>query len=530
MRANSVTNARVARASARRSQDAPSAHEASSRARANEGACPPRRLEPALAAASSLAPLVLARVVVLPASLVGLRELGDEAIERGAVPRGAPADARLSQGAAGGSGARRVRAAARQSSERHRGGREDAPERVRAEAVGDPVEEREGRLTGACERSADAGRERARESVLTRELPGERRVEPRVRRDDLDLVEGDPRRKHAPEHLANLVLLARRAEQRSAGGLRRSRRPSARSRESRAGRRRAPRASAFSTAESSRPRGARYRTSPGRRRPARAASRARRATSARSIHEDAARVSSYRARIRRSSSRLRGSANAFDRKGARGHPRARGAPRGCSGARGGTRAGRAARRSSRPRFRTFAAGLLDERERLRPGEQSEPVAGEVAVDESRGRACGPSRRAGSSRDDPRARGVRRACGRRTGTARRGSSPRAGSRRRPRRARRSAASRRARRRLAGRSARARRRAGGVARFSGHRSTGILIAFERTDRVRPKGYTRHLETGEPTLAAENAGGRLRVRRDVARRPREPDAGNAAVGRLR
>ena len=66
-------------------------------------------------------------------------------------------------------------------------------------------------------------------------------------------------------------------------------------------------------------------------------------------------------------------------------------------------------------------------------------------------------------------------------------------------------------------------------SGHRTPAILTHSEDRRRPGPIGGRLGTETGEPTCAPSPARKRLRVRRDESRRrPREPDAGNAAVGR--
>ena len=114
------------------------------------------------------------------------------------------------------------------------------------------------------------------------------------------------------------------------------------------------------------------------------------------------------------------------RQGRRGRCRRRAAPRTSAAARDGTPAGRAAPEVG-PGRQGLRAGLLDERERLGPRKQPQSLPRELRADERRARACGPSRRAGSSRGDPRGRAVRRGCGRREATGRRGPSPRAGAR-------------------------------------------------------------------------------------------------------
>src|SRR4029079_3677445 len=100
--------------------------------------------------------------------------------------------------------------------QREGAGRERFAETPRRVAAADPLEKRERGLAGSAVRRGDAARERARDPVLARQLPRERRIDGVVGVEDLDLVERDSLPQHAPERLAQLVLLADGAEETSA--------------------------------------------------------------------------------------------------------------------------------------------------------------------------------------------------------------------------------------------------------------------------------------------------------------------------
>ena len=156
----------------------------------------------------------------------GPSSAGDGPVERGQVAPAAEADPRaphLAGDRRGGEIARAALAALRpvraprplrpEAAQRQGAGRERLAETPGRVAAADPLEKRERGLARAAVGRGDAAGERARDPVLARQLPGERRIHGLVGVEDLDLVERDPLPEDAPERLAQLVLLADGAEE-----------------------------------------------------------------------------------------------------------------------------------------------------------------------------------------------------------------------------------------------------------------------------------------------------------------------------
>ncbi len=144
---------------------------------------------------------------------LGAFELANQAVERREVSAPAPSDARTADLARHGAARRRVRGVI----EPPQG---DGPRRDRlahsvgGEALRDPCEKGERGLSGPAVGDGDAAGERARDSVLARELPRQGRIDALVGVEDLDVIERDSAREATAEDLANLVFLADRADER----------------------------------------------------------------------------------------------------------------------------------------------------------------------------------------------------------------------------------------------------------------------------------------------------------------------------
>ena len=207
-RANSPTNVRHPRASARRSQAGADASAESSSALAANSRARARRREAPRPPFGALGLFALAGLVRVAAALVGPGELGDQPVERGRVTARAPADLRFAEGAGDRPGARPALGRAGKALERQRARGEGLPQDVRLEAAPDPLEKGQSRLARVREGGRDARRERARHLVLARELPRERGVGAGIGVENLDLVERDLVLEDASKDLADLVLFA----------------------------------------------------------------------------------------------------------------------------------------------------------------------------------------------------------------------------------------------------------------------------------------------------------------------------------
>ena len=184
---------------------------------------PPGGCEPPRASLGAPGLLLVGRIRLGIRAVFLLLELRDEPLQAGSVSVPAPPDARFAQLPRRGARAR-VRGLRRghgvpapgtrrsQPRKRQRAGGESPPQGLSLEALADPVEEGERGLSGTGVGDRNASSEGAGDRVLARELPEERRVHAGIRVQDLDVVEGNPFAQDRAEDLSDLVFLADRAE------------------------------------------------------------------------------------------------------------------------------------------------------------------------------------------------------------------------------------------------------------------------------------------------------------------------------
>ena len=174
---------------------------------------PAGRGQPACAPFRAAGQVRLRRFLVPTRHPLGRFEISDEAVERRDVAAATPADPRVAERARDREGPRRIAVAGRQIVESQGPRRESLPQAVGRKSVGDPVEKRQRGLAGTAVGHRDPARERAGNLVLARELPEERGVDRRVGVQDLDVVEGDSLLQNAAERRPDLVLLSDGAQQ-----------------------------------------------------------------------------------------------------------------------------------------------------------------------------------------------------------------------------------------------------------------------------------------------------------------------------